>query len=62
VQTRESCFKVCPVWSEQKKTLREEARKETGRGKNRWTIQDLLADERCSRVVLDFLSTTDVGS
>ena len=36
-------------------------RKETGRGKSRWKIRDLLADERCSRAVLDFLSTTDVG-
>jgi len=24
-------------------------------------IQDLLADERCSRAVLDFLTPTDVG-
>jgi len=26
-----------------------------------WKVRDLLADERCSRAVLDFLSTTDVG-
>jgi hypothetical protein len=38
-----------------------QAGKETGRGKSRWKIRDLLADERCSRAVLDFLSTTDVG-
>jgi len=38
-----------------------EVRKETGRWKNRWKIRDLLADERCARAVLDFLSTTDVG-
>jgi len=25
------------------------------------TIRDLLADERCSQVILAFLSTTDVG-
>ena len=30
-------------------------------GKSRFKIQDLLADERCSQVVLDILSTTDVG-
>ena len=36
-------------------------KKETGRWKNRWKIRDLLADETCSRAVLDFLSTTDVG-
>ena len=34
---------------------------DTGRWKNRWKIRDLLAYERCSRVVLDFLSSTDVG-
>ena len=35
--------------------------KETGRGKRQCAVWDLLADDRCSRVVLDFLSTTDVG-
>ena len=38
-----------------------EVKKETGRWKNRWKIRDLLADGRCSRVVLDFLVSTDVG-
>ena len=60
-QTREHCFKVCPAWKEQQKTLWAEVRKETGRWKSRWKVRDLLADERCSRAVLDFLSTTDVG-
>ena len=36
-------------------------RKETGRRKSRWKIRDLLADERCSQAVLDFLTATDVG-
>jgi len=36
-------------------------RKEAGRGKNRFKIRDLLADERCSQAVLDPLSATDVG-
>jgi len=31
--------------------------KETGK----WEIRDLLADERCSQAMLDFLSTPDVG-
>jgi len=35
--------------------------KETRRWKDRWKIQDLLADGRCSRAVLDFLYSTDVG-
>ena len=37
-------------------------RRETGRGKNRFRIRDLLADERCTRQVLDFFHTTGVGS
>jgi len=36
-------------------------RKKTGRWKDRWKIRDLLADERCSRAVLEFLASTDVG-
>ena len=35
--------------------------KETKRWKSRWTVRDLLADERCGQAVLDFLSSTDVG-
>jgi len=45
----------------QQKVLWAEAQKETGRGKSRWKIRDLLADERCGQAVLDFLSSTDVG-
>jgi len=60
-QTREHLFKVCPEWKAQQKILWAEVRKETGKGKDRWKIRDLLADERCGQTVLDFLSTTDVG-
>ena len=28
---------------------------------DRWKVRDLLADGRCSRAVLDFLFSTDVG-
>ena len=35
--------------------------KETGRGKYRFEIRDLVADVRCSQAVLDFLSAADVG-
>jgi len=38
-----------------------EVKKETGRWKDRWKARDLLADAGCSREVLDFLSSTDVG-
>jgi len=60
-QTREHLFKACPEWKTQQKTLWAEVKRETGKWKDRWKIRDLLADERCSWVVLDFLSTTDVG-
>ena len=35
--------------------------RETGKGKNRFKIRDLFMDERCTRPVLDFLRTTEVG-
>jgi len=38
-----------------------EVKEETGRGKSRWKVRDLLADERGVQAVLGFLSTTDVG-
>jgi len=60
-QTREQVFKNCGRWKQQQKVLWKEVWKETGRGKRRFAVRDLLADDRCSRVVLDFLSTTDVG-
>ena len=36
-------------------------REETGRGKDRFKISELFADERCSKGTLDFLATTEVG-
>jgi hypothetical protein len=60
-QTRKHLFKVCPEWKAQQKMLGAEVQKETGRWQDRWKIGDLLADERCSQAVFDFLSTTDVG-
>jgi hypothetical protein len=35
--------------------------KEIGRGKNRFKIRDLFADERCTRAILGFLRMTEVG-
>jgi len=60
-QTRDHLFKVCPEWKMQQKILWAEVLKETKRSKSRWTVRDLLADGRCERAVLDFLSSTDVG-
>jgi len=37
-----------------------EVYKETGRGKRRWRAHGLFADQRCSQVLLDSLTTTDV--
>jgi len=60
-QTRDHLFKVCPEWKVQHKVLWAEVLKVTKRWKCRWTVRDLLADERCGQAVLDFLSSTDVG-
>jgi len=61
IQTRDHLLKECAKWRGQQKILWAEVRKKTGRWKSRWKVRDLLADERCSSAVLDFLSTTDVG-
>jgi len=58
---RGTTFKVCPEWKAQQKVLWAEVRKESGRRKYRFTIRDLLVDGRCSRSVLVFLSTMEVG-
>jgi len=60
-QTRDHLFKECPEWKPQQKILWAEVKKETERWKDRWKVRDLLADGRCSRAVLDFLSATYVG-
>jgi len=41
--------------------MRARVKEETKRGKRKWRVGDLLADERCSPAVLDFLRTTCVG-
>jgi len=61
-QTREHLLKHCKKWKTQQKTLWAEVRKKTGRGKDRFTVPDLLADKRCTGAVLGFLRTTRVGS
>jgi len=56
-----------PEWKSQQKTLwatvLEETRKLPGptRGRAHTNIAQLLADERCSQAVIQFLATTDVG-
>ena len=60
-QTGDHLFKECSEWKPQQKILWGDVKKETGKWKDRWKVRDLLADGRCSRAVLDFLSATDVG-
>ena len=60
-QTRDHLLKECPEWKPQQNILSAEVKKETGRCKDQWKVQDLLANGKCSQAVLDFLSTTDVG-
>jgi len=47
-QTWDHLFKVCLEWKAQQKILWAEVWKESGRGKSRFTIRDLLAHGRCS--------------
>jgi len=61
MQTQDHLFKECPKWKPQQKILWAAVKKETGRWKDRWKVRDLMADGRCSWVVLDLLSSTDVG-
>jgi len=44
-QTREHLFRHCKEWKPQQKILWGEVRKETGGGKDRFTVRDLFADE-----------------
>jgi len=60
-QTREHLFKVCTAWRRQQKVLWKEVRVHTKRGRDRFRIADLFADERCTDAILKFLETTDVG-
>ena len=61
MQTRDHLFKVCPEWKLQQKVLWTDVQKERGRWKSWWKIRDLLADKRCGKAVLDFLTAMDVG-
>ena len=57
-QTRDHLFKHCSRWKDQQAQLWARVKKETKKGKQKWRVRDLLADERCSPAVLDFLRTT----
>jgi len=68
IRACEHMSKNCPQWKSQQKTLWGTVLEETGdlpdptRGRDRTKNAELFADiERCSQVILDFLTTTDVG-
>jgi len=57
-------FKHCPRWKVQQSSAVGEGQGGDKEGKRKRRVDDLLADERCSRcspAVLDFLRTTYVG-
>jgi len=56
--TRDHLFKHCSRWKDQQAELWARVKEATKRGKR---MGDLLADERCSPAVLDFLRSTYVG-
>ena len=60
-QTRDHLFKHCSRWKDQQAQLWARVKAETRKGKRKWRVGDLLADERCSPAVLDFLRTAYVG-
>jgi len=60
-QTREHLFKVCTTWKKQQKILWKAVRAQTKRGRDRFRTADLIADERCTEAILEFLESTDVG-
>jgi len=60
-QTRDHLFKFCYRWKDQQAVLWARVKEATKRAKRKWRVGDLLADERCSPAVLDFLPSTHVG-
>jgi len=60
-QTRDHLFKHCSRWKDQQAQLWARVKGETKKGKRKCRVGDLLADERCSLAVLDFLRSTYVG-
>jgi len=60
-QMRDHSFKHCSRWKDQQAELWARVKEATKRVKRKWRVGDLLADERCSPAVLDFLHGTYVG-
>jgi len=60
-QTRDHLFRHCYKWKDQLAAMWAKVTEETKKGKQKWPVGDLLADDRCSPTVLDFLRSTHVG-
>jgi len=60
-QTRGHLFNHCYKWKDQQAVMWARVKEATTRGKQKWRVGDLLADERCSPAVLYFLRSTHVG-
>jgi len=52
-QTRNHLFKHCYKWKDQQAAMRARVKEVTKKGKQKWRVGDLLADEMCSPAVLD---------
>ena len=50
-------FKHCDRWKDQQAEMWARV-KEATKGKQKWRVGDLLADERCNPAVFDFLRST----
>jgi len=55
------CFRSKQTWRPQQNAMWALVEKETKRGKRKWSMAELFADERCSGAILEFIRTTDVG-
>jgi len=60
-QARDHLFKHCYKWKDQQAVMWARVKEATKRGKQKWRVGDLLADERRSLAVLDLLRSTHVG-
>jgi len=58
-QTRGHLFKVGTTWEKQQKILWKAVRAQMKRGRDRFRIADLFADERSNEAILEFLESTD---
>ena len=57
-QTKDHLSKHCFKWKVQQAAMWARVKEAAKKGKQKWRVGDLLADERCSPAVLDFLRST----